>query len=95
MSENNLFCVGVAKVTIVVVQRLDKLIELRSRSEVRGKYQLNAYNDDARIQRTFKVVSGPEQYSFLVWRDSEEEAVFYVQGLLASCSLPPVFRRSR
>lgn len=75
--------------------QLEILGGLRVASNVRGQFQLSAYNDDIKIQNAFKVKKGPENYSFLVWRESEEEVVLDIQGLIAACTLPPITKRTK
>jgi hypothetical protein len=38
---------------------------------------------------------GPENYTFLVWRGTQEEVGLDVQGLISSCALPPITNRTR
>lgn len=68
---------------------------LRHDSEVRGSCQLSAFNDDAKIRRSFEIKIGPENYTFLVWRGTQEEVGLDVQGLISSCALPPITNRTR
>ena len=75
--------------------KLENLARLRAESETSQSYQLAAFDDDSKIRRSFKVVVGPENYAFLVWRDSGEEVVLQAQGLLVSCSLPLLSSRTK
>jgi hypothetical protein len=74
---------------------LENLGKLRHDSEVRGPCQLSAFNDDAKIRRSFETMIGPENYTFLVWRGTREEVGLDVQGLISSCALPPITNRTR
>ena len=75
--------------------KLENLARLHAESEKYRSYQLAAFDDDSKIRRSFKVLVGQENYAFLVWRDSGEEVVLQVQGLLFSCSLPPLSSRTK
>ena len=75
--------------------KLENLAKLRVDSETHQSYQLAAFNDNNKIQRSFKVFIGRENYAFLVWRDMGEEVVLQVQGLLLACSLPPLTSRTK
>jgi len=77
------------------VGKLENLAMLRAESETHGSFQLAAFDDDNKIRRFFKVLVGRENYAFLVWRDTGEEVVLQVQGLLVACSLPPLSSRSK
>jgi hypothetical protein len=77
------------------VGKLENLARLRAESDTYQSYQLAAFDDDSKIRRSFKVVVGPENYAFLVWRDSGEEVVLQVQGMLVSCSLPPLSSKTK
>lgn len=74
---------------------MENLGRLRHDSEVRGSCQLSAFNDDAKIRRSFEIKKGPENYTFLVWRETQEEVGLDVQGLISSCALPPITNRTR
>jgi hypothetical protein len=78
-----------------IVSKLENLGRLRHDSEVRGSLQLSAFNDDVKIHRSFEVKMGPENYTFLVWRGTQEEVGLDVQGLISSCALPPITNRTR
>jgi hypothetical protein len=78
-----------------LVGKLENLARLRAESQAYRSYQLAAFDDDSKIRRSFKVLVGQENYAFLVWRDSGEEVVLQVQGLLVGCSLPPLTGRSK
>jgi hypothetical protein len=79
----------------MTVEKLEKLGKVRRESDVRGLCQLSGFNDDAKIQKSFELKAGPENYTFLVWRGTEEEVCLDVQGLIASCALPLITCRSR
>ena len=76
------------------VGKLENLSKVRQESEIHGPCQLSAFNDKAKIQRSFELKAGPENYTFLVWRGTEEEVCLDVQGLIASCALPPISHRT-
>ena len=82
-------------VKFFIAGKLENLGKLRHDSEVRGPCQLSAFNDDAKIRRSFDIKVGPENYTFLVWRGSQEEVGLDVQGLMSSCALPPITNRTR
>ena len=73
--------------------KLENLATLRSESETHKSYQLAAFDDDQKIRQAFKVHLGRENYAFLVWRDTGEEVVLQVQGLVMACSFPPLLNR--
>ena len=75
--------------------KLENLATLRAESETHKSYQLGDFDDDQKIRRSFKVQVGRENYAFLVWRDTGEEVVLQVQGLLMACSLPPLSSRTK
>ena len=75
---------------VILGGQLEILEGLRATSEVQGQYQLGAFDDEAKIEKMFKVKKGPENYTFLVWRETEEEVVLDIQGLVAAFTLPPV-----
>lgn len=75
--------------------KLEDLARQRAESETHKSYQLCAFDDDDKIRRAFKIQVGRENYAFLVWRDTGEEVVLQVQGLLMACSLPPLSRRAK
>ena len=75
--------------------KLENLAKLRAQSETHKSYQLGAFDNDDNIRSAFKVQVGQENYAFLVWRDTGEEVVLQVQGLLMSCSLPPLSNRTK
>ena len=75
--------------------KLENLATLRGESATHKSYQLGEFDDDQKIRRSFKVHVGRENYAFLVWRDTGEEVVLQVQGLLMSCSLPPLSSRTK
>ena len=75
--------------------KLENLAKLRAESETHRSHQLAAFDDDNIIRRSFKVHVGRENYAFLVWRDSGEEVVLQVQGLLVASSLPPLSSRTK
>ena len=77
------------------VGKLENLSKVRQESEICGPCQLSAFNDKAKIQRSFELKAGPENYTFLVWRGTEEEVCLDVQGLIASCALPPISHRTQ
>ncbi|KIM83356.1 hypothetical protein PILCRDRAFT_7287 [Piloderma croceum F 1598] len=79
----------------VCLGKLEDLARLCAESETHGSFQLAAFDDDTKIQKLFKVLVGRENYTFLVWRDTGEEVVLQVQGLLVACSLPPLSSRSK
>ncbi|KIM84225.1 hypothetical protein PILCRDRAFT_6500 [Piloderma croceum F 1598] len=79
----------------VCLGKLENLATLRAESETHKSYQLGDFDDDQKIRRSFKVQVGRENYAFLVWRDTGEEVVLQVQGLLMACSLPPVSSRTK
>lgn len=56
---------------------------------------LSQYDDYAKIGQHFLVKTAPGGYSFLTWRDTEEEVVLDVCGLLSMSSLPPVGKKER
>ena len=64
-------------------------------SEVRGKFQLGMYEDEAKIRSTFSIKSTVEGYSFLVWKDTDEEVVLDVTAFVAACELPPITKKTR
>ena len=68
---------------------------LRAESATHKSYQLGEFDDDQKIRKSFKVQIGRENYAFLVWRDTGEEVVLQVQGLLMACSLPPLSSRTK
>jgi hypothetical protein len=68
---------------------------LRAASATHKSYQLGEFDDDQKIRKSFKVQVGRENYAFLVWRDTGEEVVLQVQGLLMACSLPPLTSRTK
>ena len=72
-------------------EALASLCKARVESDVRGRLQLCHYDNDAAIQQHFRVVNSGT-YSMLVWRDSGEEVVLDVQGLIGECLLPPLAR---
>jgi len=73
------------------VDALAMLSSARAGSKICGKLQLSKYDDDAMIEQTFRVET-TRRYSILVWRDSGEEAVLEIQGMLEECLLPPMTR---
>ena len=79
----------------IIVGHLDDLSHLRMGSESRAGFQLCAFDSEEEIQKLLKVTVGPENYSFLVWRDLGEEVVLEMQHLLLSCALPPISSQSR
>ena len=79
----------------MTVGKLENLGKLRRESDVRGPFQLSAFDNEAKIQKSFELKRGPENYTFLVWRGTEEEVCLDVQGIVASCALPPISHRTR
>ena len=75
--------------------KLENLAMLRAESVTHKSYQLGEFDDDQKIRKSFKVQIGCENYAFLVWRDTGEEVVLQVQGLLMACSLPPLSSRTK
>lgn len=75
--------------------KLENLAMLRAESATHKSYQLGEFDDDQKIRKSFKVQVGRENYAFLVWRDTGEEVVLQVQGLLMACSLPPLTSRTK
>ncbi|KAG2134073.1 hypothetical protein DEU56DRAFT_913743 [Suillus clintonianus] len=77
-----------------VVSAVQDVEHARLNSSERKKLQLSLYDDDEIILRSFfvrKSIDG--KYGVLLWRDSEQEVVFDVQGLLAKFMLPPLSRQ--
>jgi hypothetical protein len=64
-------------------------------SEVHGKFQLGMYKDEVKIRSTFSIKSKVEGYSFLVWKDTDEEVVLDVTAFVAACELPPIMKKTR
>ena len=64
-------------------------------SEVHGKFQLGTYKDKGKIRSTFSVKSIVGGYSFLVWKDTDEEVVLDVMAFMAACELPPITKKTR
>jgi hypothetical protein len=81
-------------VTSTFVKLADPLATLfnaRTESKVHSKLQLSYYDDDLHIERAFRVQTSGT-YSMLVWRDSGEEVILDVQGIIGQCLLPPLRR---
>ena len=74
----------------VKVEQLNEFAHLREQSNERSGMQLATFDSDEKIRSSFKIKVGLEKYAFLVWQDTEEEAVFELQGLIQSCALPPI-----
>ena len=64
-------------------------------SEVRGKFQLGTYKDEGKIRSTFSVKLMVGGYSFLVWKDTDEEVVLDVMAFMAACKLPPITKKTQ
>ena len=77
------------------VGKLENLSKVQQESEIHGPCQLSAFNNEVKIQRSFELKAGPENYMFLVWRGTEEEVCLDIQGLIASCVLLPIGHRTR
>ncbi|KAF8059048.1 hypothetical protein FPV67DRAFT_1675695 [Lyophyllum atratum] len=63
-------------------------------SEQRRVLQLCQYDDDTKIRDLFEVKKMAGGYRFLQWRDSGDEVVLDVSGLLVSYHLPPITPKS-
>ena len=63
-------------------------------SEVHGKFQLGTYEDEVKIRSTFGIKSMVAGYSFLVWKDTDEEVVLDVTAFVAACELPPITKKT-
>jgi hypothetical protein len=82
------------------VEKLDGFADYRAKVHARRKLQLNQYDNDTSIAVNFRLHQTADNQTILVWRDTGEEVVLDVQGLVAKHSLPPwkaafryVFRR--
>ena len=80
---------------LLTAANLDRLAGMREGSDDRVPYQLSSYDDDGRIRKYFQVKIGPGPYAFLIWKETGEEVVLEVQGLIFSCALPPITNRTR
>jgi hypothetical protein len=78
-----------------VAESLQKWAKSRAESDVRGKLQLCEYDDDAKIRHTFSIKVMAGRYSFLVWKDTDDEVVLDIPAFIASCDLPPVTKKKR
>lgn len=74
---------------------LKEWAKTRMESEIRGGLQLGTYDDDAMMRRMFSVKSMAGGYSFLVWKDTDEEVVLDATGFIAACVLPPITKNTR
>lgn len=65
------------------------------RLEDRAEQQLSAYVDYQKIRRDFKVSEKEGGFKFLEWRDTSEEVMLDVSGLLVRFNLPPITKWNR
>ena len=74
---------------------IDELNTTRLESESLKQNQLSEYDSDTKIRECFKLKEGPDNLMFMVWRKSEEEVTFSVQGMMVNYVLPPITKRTR
>lgn len=74
------------------VRESAKWSKARLQSKQRKVFQLANYNDTQSIRDNF-IVSTTGQLSTLLWRETNEEVVLDVSGIIAWCLLPPVVSR--
>ncbi|KAK0436849.1 uncharacterized protein EV420DRAFT_1652389 [Desarmillaria tabescens] len=56
-----------------------------------ARWQLATYADEALIDNAFIVnTNTSDEFAYLVWKDSQEEVVLQVEGILAEAHHPPV-----
>jgi hypothetical protein len=73
---------------------LEDIEHVRAETTDRKRLQMNLYDDDEAINRHFCIRKSAEnKYGVLLWRDSEQEVIFDVQGVLAKFMLPPLSQR--
>jgi len=55
---------------------------------------MNLYDDDNAINHYFCIHKSAEnKYGVLLWQDSEQEAIFNMQGVLVKFMLPPLLQQ--
>lgn len=56
-----------------------------------SRWQLATYSDEALIDNAFSVnTTMSDEFVYLVWKDSQEEVILQVDGILVEAHHPPV-----